>query len=102
MFTCKQCGKELPETLEYFSKHPTRKSGLQEICRECVSVNTQIRNAKLAQQQREETRRIVEERAASKVKGVRLVTFSSTWKPNREGLRSNYEDKMGIASSLNI
>jgi len=39
---CKKCGKEFPETNEYFSKHKECKNGLSPICKECKREESEI------------------------------------------------------------
>jgi len=34
------------------------------------------------------------------IEGTRLVTFPDNWKPNREGIRNNMKDYLGICSGM--
>jgi hypothetical protein len=102
MRVCTDCKKELPETEEFFGRKKTHANGLQNVCKECRRKENYEQYKKRAEKRRQEVMRLNAERAWARSQGVRSVTFPDNWKPNREGLRSNYEDKTGIASSLNV
>ncbi len=90
--TCDTCGVTLPLTTVYFA-HPKNRKEFRTTCRTCT--NTE-RYAKKLETQR--TKKEVAEKRT--IEGTRLVTFPDNWKPNREGIRNNMKDYLGICSGM--
>ena len=89
---CDMCHETLPLTVDNFARTKDRKKfGTR--CRLCTAKNKSTRKYEI-----ECARRKRAEEA--KIAGTKLIKFSDTWKPNREGARNGMKDLMGICSSL--
>jgi len=89
---CDTCHVTLPLTVTYFA-HPHNRKHFRTTCRACVNIERSARKL--------ETHRRKKDLAENpSVEGSRVVHFANDWKPNREGIRNNLKDYLGICSGM--